>query len=369
MTKDIRDLLPPTTELLALGEPGHWEPAFGWVRNELFARLVELGFRSIAMETHRVAALTVDDFVRDGIGTLDAAMAAVSHDFGEMDANRALVTWMREYNERRPPAERLSFQGIDIETENTNAPSPRAYLEHARDYLGMDVDIAGIAGDDERWSRTEAIMDHTMSPGATAGAQQLREIGEGMLAALDERAPEPAGKRARIHLTAGLGLLRYHKEAARPGARDTLMVRLLATRDAIMAQNLLDLGDRPALVFAHNVHLQKSPSSLRSMGMAADWVGAGAVAAALLGDRYTFIAGSLGSSDAYGLGEPAPDTYEGALQSRISGWGLTTDLPTGVTRTDVGQRRGYAPLDDRPLAGADAVLHISSGVAVAPTRA
>src|SRR5262245_27319635 len=103
MSTDIRDFLPPTTELLALGEPGHWEPAFGWVRNELFPRLVELGFRSIALEIHRVPALVINDFVLDGIGTFEEAMREYSHDWGEMAANRALVAWMREYNEHRSP--------------------------------------------------------------------------------------------------------------------------------------------------------------------------------------------------------------------------------------------------------------------------
>ncbi|NUS95767.1 MAG: hypothetical protein HOQ36_25730 [Nocardia sp.] len=86
------------TDLLAFGEPTHLEPAFAWTRNDLFAELAGHGYRSIALETDRVAALVVDDYVRYGTGTLDIAMArGFSHGFGDFAANRGLVAWMREY--------------------------------------------------------------------------------------------------------------------------------------------------------------------------------------------------------------------------------------------------------------------------------
>ncbi|HEY4020690.1 MAG TPA: erythromycin esterase family protein, partial [Pseudonocardiaceae bacterium] len=136
MSQDIRDFVKPVNELLALGEPTHREPAFGWVRNELFAQLVEGGFRSIALEIDRVAAFVVDDFVREGVGSFDAVMRdGFSHGWGDLEPNRALVGWLRDYNRARPSHERVSFHGFDGQTENTTAPSPRRYLEHARDYL------------------------------------------------------------------------------------------------------------------------------------------------------------------------------------------------------------------------------------------
>src|SRR5690606_15430387 len=160
MSQEIRGPIPAPCDLLALGEPTHLEPSFGWVRNELFARLAGLGFRSIALESDRVAALAVDDYVREGAGSLDAVMdAGFSHGFGKAEANRALVAWMHAYNRDRPAEERLAFHGFDVPAETTEAPSPRPYLEYARDYLGLDLDFAGLVGDDERWARTEAILD------------------------------------------------------------------------------------------------------------------------------------------------------------------------------------------------------------------
>lgn len=333
---DITDI---TAELLAFGEPTHFEPAFARIRNDFFAQLVEHGFRSIALETDRVAAL-------DG---------GFSHGFGEPAANRQLLAWLSEYNETAD--EPLTFHGFDAPTEMFSAPSPRGYLEHVRDYLGLNAGIAALTGDDERWSRSEAILDPAASPGATAEARELRVLADDLLTALHAQAPRliaetsrAAWDRARIHATAGLDLLRYHAASAQPGDRDTRIGRLSGVRAVIMARNLLDIHGSATgrtLVFAHNSHLQRSGS------------GAGAIVASLLGDRYAFVAGSLGHSEALGLGEPAADTYEGLLQQDTKTWQLTADVRRGRKRTDTRPEQGYFPLDQAMLDGADAILHVA----------
>ncbi|WP_283112296.1 erythromycin esterase family protein [Streptomyces halobius] len=380
MTQEIQDFVPPSCDLLALGEPTHQEPAFARARNELFVQLVDRGFRSIAIETDRVAALAVNDFVQEGVGTLDAAMReGFSHGFGELDANRQLVAWMREYNESRPSEDRVAFHGFDAPTENYSAPSPRRYVEYARDYLRLDLDLsldlAHLLGDDELWSRPEAVMDPALSLGATPEAERLRSIADDMLCSLYARAPELIATtsraewlRAETHLSAGLGLLRYHKQAAQRLEGAARMARLLATRDALMARNLLDIrgveaGRGATLVFAHNLHLQGQPSTWRMGDRDVTWSGAGAIVGSLSGEQYTFVAGSLGRSEALGLREPEADTYEGFLQRRITTWGLTTatTVASARTRTDITPEQGYFPLDQAILDAADAVLHISAG--------
>jgi erythromycin esterase-like protein len=383
-TQDIRDFLPSSCDVLALGEPTHQEPAFGRLRNALFAQLAGQGFRSIALETDRVAALTVDDYVQEGTGSLDAAMrTGFSHGFGDLAPNRELVAWMRAYNENRPPEERLAFHGIDAQAENTSAPSPLRYLDHARAYLGADTDLAGLAGDDERWSRTQAILDPAASVGATAEAESLRVAADDLLVSLYARAPEliaatshAAWHRARTHLTAGLGLLRYHKVAAQPVEESLRISRLLATRDALMAQNLLDIRTTEArrgrtLVFAHNCHLQRNPGRMRMAEMDVTWFSTGAIVSSLVGEEYAVIAGSLGRSEVLGLPEPGADTYEGSLQRRVDGWALTeaASVATARKRTDTTPEQGYFPLERAGLDGVDAIWHLTSGdVAPGPPR-
>ncbi|MEU3626278.1 erythromycin esterase [Amycolatopsis coloradensis] len=370
MSQDIRDFVTLSCDLLGLGEPTHSTPVFAEVRNELFAQLVERGFRSIALETDRVAALVANDFVQDGTGTLDLAMSeGFTHVFGGVAANRRLIAWMREYNETRAPAKRLSFHGFDTQTENTSAPSPRRYLEYARDFLDLEADIAGPAGDDERWNRTEAVMDAASSIGATADAYRLRAIATDLLAVLRARKPEPvtdAWSRAEIHLVAGIDLLRYHRQCAEPLEPQERYMPLSAVRDAIMARNLLDIraaeaGRGATLVFAHNLHLRRQAGTMRVAGKGTHWLPAGALVAPLLGDRYAFVATSLGLSEAMGLQEPEADTYEGFLQKHVTtAWGLlpSSGIPPAMVRTDPTPRQGYFPLDQATLDDAEAILHV-----------
>lgn len=373
MTPDIRGFAPASCTLLALGEPTHAEPAFAEVRNDVFARLVAAGFRSIALETDRVAALVVNDYVQDGRGTLDGAMAeGFSHGFGTIEANRRLVAWMRDHNGNRPAEERLAFHGFDTPMETMSAPSPRRYLEHARDYLDLDLDLTGLVGDDERWSRTEAVLDPAASVGATPEAEKLRAVADDMLTTLYARAPELIAatsptewSRTRTHLTAALDLLRYHNQCAQRVEEGTRLTNLTATRDALMARNLLDIrtaeADRgPTLVFAHNLHLRRTPGTMRMADAEVTWFGSGAIVASLLGEQYRVVVGSLGRGRSFELGEPEPDTYEGFLQRGTTTWSLTptSAIPTARSRTD-NTTRHYFPLEQAVLDGADAVLHIA----------
>ncbi|WP_091027310.1 erythromycin esterase family protein [Glycomyces harbinensis] len=373
MTQDIREFVNGACDLLGLGEPTHHEPAFGRIRNELFAQLAGLGFRSIAYESDRVAAFIVDDYVRKETGSLDEAMEeGFSHGFGALDANRRLVAWMREYNERRPMEERLAFHGMDSPFEFT-AESPRRYLEHGRDYLGLELDLAPLVGDDDRWGGMEAVTDPDRSPGGTDEARRLRVIADDLLIGLYTDAPRLIGAtsrsewdRARVHVTTALALLRYHRQAAHRTEEGDRWSRLSGVRDAIMAQNLLDIRGLeahrgPTLVYGANVHLQRNRSRMSMAGMDLAWSGTGAVLASLLRERYVCVLGSLGRSSGLGLGAPDPGTGEGFLQERFGDWGLAAadEVEAAAAREDAPAARGYFPLDRAALEGADAILHVS----------
>ncbi|NJC12735.1 erythromycin esterase-like protein [Micromonospora profundi] len=362
--------VPP--DLLALGEPTHGESAFLQIRNEVFASLVERGYRSIALESDRAAGLTADDFVRGDAGvTLDSALAeGFSHGFGSAPANRDLLLWMREWNTGRPASERLTFHGFDAPLEMDHAPSPRRHLAQVCDYLGSDrfAEIDDLIGADAQWSDPAAIWEQGRSIGRSADAQRLRVIADDLLTELHLRAAQrPEGwQAARVWATSTLALLRYHAEAAAPLPQDARFARLAQVRDALMAENLLAIREveahrGPTLVFAHNRHLQRDPGTMTVAGTDQQWFGAGAIVGALLGDRYAVIVGSLGASPTLGIDAPPASTYEGKLQDG-------TDLPRYVRAADVeaAEKRShdyrYFPLDAATIAHADGVLHIPTGV-------
>jgi len=157
-------------DILALGEPAHTEPAFPRRRNQIFEDLVARGFRSIAVESDRIAGLAVDDHVR-GDGP-DPGDAGFSYGFG-IAANRELVTWMREYNASVAAADRLAFHGFDAPLDMARWPGPGPYLRHACDYLHRPADPGGLLGDDDRWSDPAALTDPAASVGRSAEAAAL----------------------------------------------------------------------------------------------------------------------------------------------------------------------------------------------------
>ena len=387
-------LADPTPQLLGLGEPTHFEPAFPDLRNRIFELLAERGFRSIALESDVVAGLDVDAFVRGERGTLDSVMdGGFSHDFGQLDANRELVAWMRTRNDSLPPRQRLAFYGIDAPLEMVGAPSPRRYLEHLYGYLAEHVGVESLLhsqkeleqalGDDDRWSNPAVMMDAGKSVGASADAVALRTIADDLMIALHAWLPRlmaassaAAWHDAEVHGTAALGVLRYHAQAAEPGSQAERMSRLLGVRDALMAQNLLAIRARerhrgPTLVFAHNRHLERHPSTMRMGGMDVEWFSAGAIVDRLLGEHYTHIVGSIGTSAVRNLPKPGEDTYEGALD-RLTGGNVLVDAAVvrdrelrGREETD-GNR--YFPLDTDAVRHGDAILHVVASPGERPTE-
>lgn len=384
----LTEILDPRPDLLAIGEPTHREPAFAHLRNQIFRTLAEHGFRSIVLESDLIAALKVDAYVRDGAGTLDRVMAeGFSHGFGESAANRELVSWMRAYNEGRPATEQVAFHGMDAPLETMSVPSPRSYLLHLHGYLaghlGADAflhgrtDLEGLLGDDGRWSDMGALMDPEKSVGGSPEATALRAIADDLVTVLHAQAPGlvaasslTAWRQAEMHGRAALGLLRYHAQAAEPRTPGARWSRLGGVRDALMAENLLAIRavERrrgPSLVFAHNLHLQRRPVSMGMGDMDVEFPSVGAILAAV-SDPYPFIACSLGTSAELGLGEPAADTYEGALQEATTGSAffaadrLRDVLTSARTRTDTVPEQGYFPLDADLLQRCDAVLHIAA---------
>ncbi|MEV4640170.1 DUF6194 family protein [Actinoplanes sp. NPDC049548] len=359
--------------LLALGEPFHGEPAFPRLRNRILETLTGHGFRSIAIESDRAAALAVDDYVQGRRDDIDLT-TAISHGWGTHPANRDLVEWLRAHNQNRPADERLTFHGFDAPTEITGAPSPGPLLRRLTEYLGAPApQLDRLVGDEDRWTNPEIMTDATRSPGRSPEAATLRALAEDLRTQLYADAPRliqdtspQSWHQARILATTAIGLLAYHAAMAEPGTQSQRIGRLLAVRDALMAQNLLDIlaleRDRgPVLVSSHNTHLQRHPSRWAShwdgQDLAAQWNGAGSILSPLLADRYVYIAGSLGASNTAGLGPPEPGTYEDRLGPHTGIYPPPTGSGLRERATDL---LGHFPLDTATIETCDAILHIGS---------
>ncbi|MGW1377470.1 erythromycin esterase family protein [Streptomyces sp. NPDC002446] len=379
----VMKLLPGRPRLLALGEPTHGEDTLLDLRNELFRQLVEQeGYRTITIESDCMRGLVVDDYVTSGTGTLDEAMEhGFSHGWGASAANRELVRWMRAYNEGRPAPERLRFAGFDGPLEITDAASPRQALTALHDYLAAQVDadqlpctsdtLDRLLGADDRWTDPAAMRDPAQSVGQSAEAKELRLLADDLVALLDAQTPHLIAAtsrddwdRARLYGRTATGLLRYHFWMADTSPRR--MARLCALRDSMMAANLLALAERgPALVHAHNAHLQREQSTMRMWDQPPlEWWSAGALVSARLGEEYAFLATALGTIRHQGVDTPPPDTVEGLLyalpEDRYIVDAPRLDTAFGDTRPTPRESPwfGYSALDPAHLADSDGIVFV-----------
>ncbi|GAA4093304.1 erythromycin esterase family protein [Streptomyces hundungensis] len=377
-------MLPDRPRLLALGEPTHAEDTLLDVRNDLFRQLVEEGYRTIAIESDCMMGLVVDDYVTTGEGTLDDVMArGFSHPdigLGASAANRELVRWMRAYNEGRPAGERLRFAGFDGPLEMAAAASPRGALTALHDYLsthlGPDLlprteqKLDHLLGSDDRWTEQAAMFDPARSIGRSAEARELRLLADDLSALLDSHTPRLIAEtsrdgwdRARLYARTATGLLRYHFWMADTSPHR--MTWLVSLRDRMMADNLLALAERgPAMVHAHNGHLQRNRSTMWMTGLPVEWWSAGALVSARLGKEYAFLATALGTLRHRGVDAPPPDTVEGLLYALpeqrllLDAPRLATTLGAEPPAPRVSPYYGYASLDPAQLALSDGIVFI-----------
>ncbi|MBF6317315.1 erythromycin esterase family protein [Nocardia cyriacigeorgica] len=361
------------TALLGLGEPTHGIAAFPVLRNELLAQLVDRGFRSIVLEIDMFGADLVNDYVTGARGEIDTVLATgFSHRFGGVPGNRELVEWLRAYNAGRPPQDRVRFYGFDFPGDQVDIASPRPALRAVVEYLpeplrpGSARELEALLGDDADWTNQAALYDPAAAIGNCERARALRILADDLAGALRRAAPtlRPADPdrydRAVAYARTAVGQLRFHAAMAESGAER--LAHMLAVRAEIMADNLLDILAReqhrgPALVFAHNVHLQYARPTMAVGENEVRWGNAGALIALALGERYAFIA-----ADANPHSEPG--TLQGVLAAATTGRALfpagqlRDALPADI-RADEPMMPGHLPLTPADLDGADAVIWIA----------
>jgi len=361
--------LPAEPLLLGLGEARHFVGELGELRNEIFRHLVEHeGYRSFAIESDCLRGLVVDDYIATGAGTLDDVMErGFSHGFGASPASRELVRWMRAYNEEHD--EKLRFFGFDGPLEYW-AESPREALTALCALLDGPLPctretLDALLGPDDRWTNEATVMDPSQSIGQSADAQRLRLLADDLVTLLDTQMPRLSAKdreRAALYGRTAVGLLRYHSWMA--DTSPARIMRLSALRDAMMAANLRAIaGQGPALVFCHNLHLQRDKSFMRLGDLPVEWWSAGAITEAHLGDRYAFLASAFG---AVGDDTPPTDTVEGILstlpwdRSLIDARRLVEAITKPAPRVSHDFR--YFPLDPAQLNMIDGVVFLKQVV-------
>jgi erythromycin esterase-like protein len=102
--------------LVGLGEGTHGTREFYLVKGRLVKYLVTAkGFRTIAFEGNFAAVSALDDYVVNGRGTPESAVAALDGFNWETEEILALLRWIRAYNLDARHTQKVRFYGIDVE--------------------------------------------------------------------------------------------------------------------------------------------------------------------------------------------------------------------------------------------------------------
>lgn len=363
--------------LLGFGEALHGGEEILRLRNRLFQRLVEKhGYSAMAIESSFPRARLVNEYIhgRGPAKYQDLINTGFGHGFGQLEANRELVEWMRAYNLDPRHATKLSFYGFDIPSGRMGIASPRQVLAFAVDYLALAdparaesrrQSIEKLLGTDEQWENPSVYLDPSKSIALTPDAAALRLETEDLIAEIRSRRPALAGKSSEDAYREALrfaetarDLLNFHAAMGRRKAGQS-PATVLGTRDALMADNLVYILDREkdrgkVMVFAHNSHLQRGLAiwpGQKYWGTddPCEWWPAGALLAGTLGPRYAVIGSALGRSEENGIGEPEA----GTIEARLAALGHTgvfvptrgADFPGMAVRTGSVKNPTYVPVN------------------------
>ena len=168
--------------------------------------------------------------------------------------------------------------------------------------------------------------------------------------------------RARLYGRTATGLLRYHYWMA--DTSPARMTRLSALRDAMMAANLLAIAERgPALVLAHNLHLQRDKSTMRMGDLPLEWWSAGAIVSAP--GRPVRLPGHGPRHDPATTPRPRTPSRASCTRSRgttPSSTPAAWPRPSTEPAPRVSPGFGYFPLDPAQLATIDGIVFVKQAV-------
>jgi len=322
--------LADSVELLGFGEALHGGEEILLLRNRLSQRLVAAhGYCAIAIESSFPRGRVLNEYIA-GHGPAsygEVKDLGFSHGFGDVEANRELVEWMRQYNADPAHRVKLRFYGFDMPALTGGMAGPRQVLHFAADYL-VSLDSASgqehrrridsFLGEEADWENPAQYMDPSKSIGLSPAATSLRIATEDLVTAFRIRRPELIAKSSRDqylealqHALAARELLNFHAGmAAKAG-----YAPLLGIRDAAMADNLTYIVARERVrgkvfAFAHNGHLQRGKAVWPMLG---EWWPAGSLLHDMIGPRYAVIGSALGQSQANGIGPPEAGSLEARL--------------------------------------------------------
>ena len=106
-------------KVIGMGEATHGTKEFFQMKHRMFEFLVEeMGYRVFAIEASFGGAQVVNDYILNGMGSIDEAMAALEYWTWHTEEVVDMIEWMRNYNESSDNKDKIKFYGFDMQSIN-----------------------------------------------------------------------------------------------------------------------------------------------------------------------------------------------------------------------------------------------------------
>ena len=126
--KSLKEVL-RGVRIVGLGEETHGTHEFFQLKRRLIEYLVkEAGFTVFAMELSYAASLDINEYVLNGKGDRDKALAKQGTWAWDTQEVSELLEWLRQYNSSVPAEKKVRFVGIDIHNNNAAVQLVASYL-------------------------------------------------------------------------------------------------------------------------------------------------------------------------------------------------------------------------------------------------
>ncbi len=243
-------------DVVGLGEATHGTREFFRLKCRVIRLLVEQrGFRTVAFEADVAAMLAADRHVRHGERDPKTALAGLRKWQWQTEAVADLLGWLREFNEGRPPGDRVRVRGIDLSDPSAPAGPLGEHLQRA-DVIPVPNDLDSLAAS-EGPPADDALRDRYLArsqAAATAVGKRLDANREAFVDATSAAEWERTRHLCRV-VVRNCEWHRVRHEQDGPHEAG------MAERDRLLAENVAwclerDPGEGVA-VWAHDGHVQR----------------------------------------------------------------------------------------------------------------
>lgn len=265
--------------LVGLGEATHGTREFFQFKHRMVEFLVrEMGFRVFAIEASYAGCRNINDYIQGR--TTDGAGALASQAFWTWNTEevRAMMDWMRVYNESVAADKKIKFVGFDIQWNREARDTVLAYLkrvapERADSFAALTLPQAFNSTDDEAKTSLESLTEIAVGgapetrPAAVKKVNEIRAAYQEIVGLLTVNETKFVLKTSAAEYADALHSARMVPQYIDayllpnpPGPQD------IDTRDLYMAENMArfvaaePVGTR-FVVWAHNYHVAAPPEA------------------------------------------------------------------------------------------------------------